>query len=137
MGQLIENGDEKWQYYFGFNGEFPSDEELQTIKGIILPGSGVSVYNKTVPWIPTLLDFIRRVINEYPHIRIIGGCFGEQSTAEAMGGKVEKMPYNPERPKVLGRELCVPTDQFFEQPFVKRYMDKNNYTKETFPKMVL
>ena len=77
MGQLLETGDEQWKYYFGFLGELPSDEELKTIKGIILPGSGASVYDNKVSWIPPLLDFIRRVMNEYPHIKLIGGCFGE------------------------------------------------------------
>lgn len=76
-------------------------------------------------------------MNEYPNVKLIGGCFGEQSTAVAMGGAVEKMPYNPEKPKVIGRELMQPTDEFFEQPFVKRFMTKSGFTKDTFPNIVL
>jgi len=76
-------------------------------------------------------------MNEYPHIKLIGGCFGEQVTAAAMGGKVEKMPYNSEKPKCLGREHVQLTDDFFEQGFVKRYMDKSGLTRETFPKLIL
>lgn len=104
MGQLMETGDDKWQFYFGYNHELPSEEDLKTLKAIIFPGSGHSVYDETVTWVPALKEFIRRVINEYPQIRIIGGCFGEQVTAQAMGGRVEKMPYNAENPKCLGRE---------------------------------
>jgi len=137
MGQLMETGQEKWKFYTGFEYELPTDEDLQTIKCVILPGSGRSVYDKKVEWIPTVLEFIRKVMNQYPHIKIIGGCFGEQSTAYAMGGKVEKMPYNPEKPKVLGREHIKPTDDFFIQPWVKSYMAKHDLTEETFPKIVL
>jgi len=115
----------------------PTIEDLQTIKVIIIPGSGHSSYNHTVSWIPPLKDFIRRVMNEFPHIKLIGGCFGEQSTAAAMGGKVEKMPHNPERPKCLGREHIQLTDEFFQQPFVIRYMEKNGLTRDTFPKLIL
>jgi len=81
MGQLINTGEEKWKFYFGFKHEFPSEEDLETIKAIVFPGSGHSVYNNTVSWIPELQDFIRRIMNEYPQIRFIGGCFGEQATA--------------------------------------------------------
>jgi len=54
-----------------------------------------------------------------------------------MGGRTEKMPYNSERPKCLGREWIQPTDEFYEQPWVKRYMENNSYERETFPKIVL
>lgn len=115
MGQLMNSGDEKWQYYRAFEYQLPSDDDLKTIRAIIFPGSGHAVYNEDkVAWIPPLKDFIRRILNEYPHIRIIGGCFGEQVTAAAMGGKVEKMPYNEARPKCLGREHVQLTDDFYE-----------------------
>jgi GMP synthase-like glutamine amidotransferase len=76
-------------------------------------------------------------MNEHTHIKLIGGCFGEQVTAQTMGGKVEKMPKNEETPKCLGREHIQLTDEFFHQSFVVRYMEKNGLTKETFPKMIL
>jgi len=115
MGQLMHTGDEKWQFYRGYEHELPSEEDLATIKTIIIPGSGHAVYNEhKVSWISPLKAFIRRVMNECAHIRIIGGCFGEQITASAMGGKVEKMPYNAERPKCLGREQVQLSDEFYE-----------------------
>jgi len=133
----MTTGDDKWKFFFGFNNELPSEEDLKTIKTIIFPGSGHSVYDESVSWIPGLKDFIRRIFNEYPQIKMIGGCFGEQVTAQAMGGRVEKMPRNEERPKCLGREHIQLTDEFFEQPFVKKYMAKTGLTRETFPNMVL
>jgi GMP synthase-like glutamine amidotransferase len=137
MGQLMETGDEKWKFFNAYEYEFPSDEDLATIRTIIFPGSSRSAYDTSVSWVGEVKDFIRRVMNEYPHIKIIGGCFGKQATAMAMGGNVEKMPFNAERPKIIGREEIKPTDEFFEQGFVKRFMDNNQYTRETFPKIVL
>lgn len=110
----MKNGEEKWIFHKAYHHDLPSDEHLKTLRTVIIPGSGHAVYNANVSWIPEVKDFIRRVITEYPHIKIIGGCFGEQITAAAMGGKVEKMPYNPERPKCLGREHIQFTDEFFE-----------------------
>jgi hypothetical protein len=78
MGQLINSGDEKWQFYRAFEYELPSDDDLKSIKAIIFPGSGHAVYNEhKVAWITDLKHFIRRILNEHPHIKIIGGCFGE------------------------------------------------------------
>jgi GMP synthase-like glutamine amidotransferase len=54
------------------------------------------------------------VYKNHPHIKIIGGCFGEQITAHTLGGLVEKLPYNPKIEKCLGREWIKPTDVFFE-----------------------
>jgi len=76
-------------------------------------------------------------MNEYPHIKWIGGCFGEQAIAHSMDGLVEKRPRDPKQLYVLGREFITPTDEFFEQGYIKIYMDKNDLTKETFPKLVL
>jgi len=92
----------------------PSEEDLKTLKLIVLSGSGHSVYETDTPWIPLVKDLIRNVYQNYPHIKILGGCFGEQVTANALGGIVEKMPYNSEREKCLGREWIKPTDEFFE-----------------------
>jgi GMP synthase-like glutamine amidotransferase len=84
------------------------------LKLIILSGSGQSAYDTSVSWIPGLKDFIRHVYKNYPHVKIIGGCFGEQITAYSLGGMVEKMPYNAKVEKCLGREWIKPTDEFFE-----------------------
>ena len=47
------------------------------------------------------------------------------------------MPINPLRPKILGRELIISTNEFFEQRWVKKYMNDNELDKNTFPKIVL
>lgn len=137
MGHLIETGDECWKHYFGYSLDLPTEEELSTIKTIIFSGSGYSVYEENVSWIPVVQDYIRTIIRDYPNIKLIGGCFGEQIIAQALGGKVEKMPHNPHRESCLGRELINMTDDFFQQAFAQRYMGNNGLTQETFPKMVL
>jgi len=133
----METGEEKWNFYNAYNHEFPSEEDMKTLKAVIIPGSSRSSYDNTTTWIPLVKDFIRTVLNEYPDIKLIGGCFGEQTIAATMGGKAEKMPYNAERPNIIGRELIQPTDEFYSQSWVQSFMTKNNYTMENFPKIVL
>jgi len=114
MSQIRTSGDESWKFYIGFEQELPSEEDLKTLKLIILSGSGQSAYDTSVPWIAPLKEFIKNVYVNHPHIKLIGGCFGEQVIAETLGGKVEKMPFNPAIEKCLGREWIKPTDEFFE-----------------------
>ncbi len=75
-GVLFEESLEKWSYYKVFDLEFPSDEELSHMKGIIFPGSKYSVYDTTVPWIEPYKQFIRKVYDKYPSIKLVGICFG-------------------------------------------------------------
>lgn len=133
----METGDEKWSFHIGYELDFPSEEELKTMKYLIIPGSCRSVYDSTVSWIPAVKEYIRRVFNDYPHIKIFGGCFGEQITAQTMGGNVERMPPNPERPKIIGREQVKFTDEFYELDWVKRYMEKNDLTRDTLTDVTL
>jgi len=124
----METGEEKWKFYNAYNHELPSEDDMKTLKAVIIPGSSRSSYDNTTTWIPVVKDFIRTLLNEYPDIKLIGGCFGEQTIAATMGGKAEKMPYNAERPNIIGRELIQPTDDFYSQSWVKSFMAKNNYT---------
>ena len=51
----------------------------------LITGSPAGVYDP-LPWIPPLLQFIRRATDK----KMIGICFGHQAMAEALGGRVEK-----------------------------------------------
>lgn len=73
----METGEEKWNFYNAYNHELPSEEDLKTLKAVIIPGSSRSAYDNTTTWIPEIKDFIRTVLNEYPNIKLVGGCFGE------------------------------------------------------------
>jgi len=137
MSQIRTSGDEAWKYYIGFEGELPSEEDLKTLKLIILSGSGQSAYDTSVPFVAPLKELIRNVYANYPQVKFVGGCFGEQIIAETLGGKVEKMPFDPVREKCLGREWVKPTEEFFEQDFVKKYMAEHNLAKDTLPRIIL
>lgn len=51
----------------------------------LITGSPAGVYDP-LPWIPELLQFIRRSSDK----KMVGICFGHQAMAEALGGRVEK-----------------------------------------------
>jgi hypothetical protein len=44
-GTLFEGSKERWGYYKAYDLEFPSDEELKHMKGLIIPGSKHSAYD--------------------------------------------------------------------------------------------
>ena len=75
-GVLFEGNIRKWAYYKPYDFEFPSDEELSKMNGIVFPGSKYSVYDTTVPWIEPLKQFVRKVYDNYPKIKMVGICFG-------------------------------------------------------------
>ena len=39
--------------------------------------------------------------------------------------------------KIIGREYIQLKEAFFDMPYVKKYMDEKQLTKETIPKVVL
>lgn len=43
-----------------------------------------------IPWINRLVDFTSQIPGKYPHLKLIGICYGHQIIARAFGGKVEK-----------------------------------------------
>ena len=137
MGTLMKDGKEKWFFWNAYNHELRDDYQLKTMKVLILPGSGHSAYEENNDWLDKLKDFVKKVWVEYPHIKIVGGCFGSQVLAHCLGGKVEKMKLTKERPKILGRELIKMTDDFYNLGWVKRFLKKNNLTKENIPPIVL
>jgi len=137
MPQLMKHGNQRWKHYLAYMNELPSDKDLETMKAFFMTGSARSVYEKGIPWIDEAREFILKVYNNYPKVKIVGGCFGEQLLAHTLGGRTEKMPMNPKRPKVLGRELINPTNEFFEQRWVKKYMNDKNLDRKNFPNIVL
>lgn len=54
----------------------------------VVTGSSDGV-NDDLPWIPKLLDFLRRVRG---HAKLVGICFGHQAMAKAFGGEVDRSP---------------------------------------------
>ncbi|KAJ6504230.1 class I glutamine amidotransferase-like protein [Mycena vitilis] len=66
--------------------EYPSDEQLGGLDGVLITGSKASAY-EDVEWINTLVEFVKRVAVEKPTLKIVGICFGHQIIARALGGR--------------------------------------------------
>lgn len=46
------------------------------MKAIVLPGSVHSSYDDSIAWIKELVEFIRMVYKDFPHVKFQGVCFG-------------------------------------------------------------
>eukprot|EP00347_Sterkiella_histriomuscorum_P018325 403345936 len=122
MGNFIQNGNEKWAFYKAYNLEFPSEEVLANLKGLVLPGSKYSVYDDSNEWIEPLKEFVRNVYNNYKQIKVVGICFGHQLIAQSLGGKTQKMIPGEEECLYIGKEEITLKDSFYEIPAVKQVM---------------
>lgn len=69
--------------------EYPPS--VDTYDAILISGSKYSAY-ENLEWILKLKDYVRKVVKDYPKLKLIGICFGHQIIAEALGGKVSKNP---------------------------------------------
>ena len=138
MGQLAVDRNRRWKVYLAYKHEFPSKEDLKSIKALIFPGSARAVYDKSNTFVDTVSEMIRDVMENYPEIKLFGSCFGHQIFAHALGGAVELMNSIPEdRKKIIGRELIQLKESFYELPYVSSYMKKNGFTRETLPKLIM
>ena len=103
--------------------EFPSDEELLSLKALILPGSYHSVYEEGLQHqVEPYKKFIKKIFYEHPHIKLVGICFGHQIIAEALGGRVARM--NSSIGLYSGKETIKVENDFFEMPCVKQVLSE-------------
>lgn len=52
----------RWKFYFAIDGQFPSDEDLKTIKVLLFPGSAQAVYDPDSKFFPKVADFVRKIM---------------------------------------------------------------------------
>lgn len=82
MGGMGGSDVEKWGFYNVFDFHLPSESELEHMTAIIIPGSANSVQDyENAPWLPVLTRLIQNVYSNYPHVKMIGICFGSQIIA--------------------------------------------------------
>lgn len=113
-----KNKGEVWKTYHVPQYEFPTESELKKIQGIVISGSEWSVYDNTVQPIGKFLEKLRNLVKNHPEIKILGVCFGCQSLAQALGGKVEKMSLGP-KPMLMMREKLSLLNDFQEKMGLK------------------
>ena len=87
-GFFIKN-QEKWNHYFLPYGQYPSDQILSSIKGIIITGSLHSACDNEV-WSDEMEKIIRKCLDN--NIRVVGICYGHQFLGKILGGEVSKNP---------------------------------------------
>ncbi len=112
---IYRKNTENWIYLVCSIDKLPSEEDLENTKGIIIPGSHLTVYDD--------IDFLRKTeqwINQFhlsnKNVKFLGICFGLQIFMTAMGGKVEKM----NTPFVRGPTKIEIEDSFWELEFVRK-----------------
>lgn len=110
----FKNKGEEWKTYKINLCEFPSEEEIKKLKGIVISGSEWSVYDSTVKAIPVFIERLRNLIKDHPDIKIVGVCFGCQSLATALGGKVKKMSLGA-TPMLMNREKLQLSQDFTDK----------------------
>ena len=86
MIRTMLGSNRKYRSYDVQAGELPADPN--ECSAYMITGSPAGVYDD-LPWIPPLLDFLRRVRGQ---AKLVGICFGHQAMAKAFGGEVVKSP---------------------------------------------
>ncbi|CAA90455.1 class I glutamine amidotransferase family protein, conserved in fungi, bacteria, plants [Schizosaccharomyces pombe] len=71
--------------------DYPQKEDFPNINAIIITGSKASA-TSDAPWIKKLISFVKDVLFKYPHIKIVGLCFGHQIVAKAAGVPIIQNP---------------------------------------------
>ncbi|GMG19909.1 unnamed protein product [Ambrosiozyma monospora] len=65
--------------------EFPTPLQLANTKAVYLTGSRSDSFETSIEWISKTIEFIRDLWLNYPHMKLIGICFGHQLIALALG----------------------------------------------------
>ena len=86
MVRTMLGRDRKYRSYDVQAGALPADPA--ECSAYVITGSPAGVYDD-LPWIPPLLDFLRKARGR---AKLVGICFGHQAMAKAFGGEVVRSP---------------------------------------------
>jgi len=111
---------ENWKSYKVYNHEFPTEAELKSLKGVVVSGSSLAAY-VPLDWYSEFHKTLKTLILNQSQTKILGVCFGHQSIATAMGGKVARMELT-DIPECLHRERII--YQKSENQLVHDLLDK-------------
>ena len=83
--------------------------------GIVVTGSPSTVYERDAyPWIARLEAYLQATLAAPSGPAILGGCFGAQVLAQALGGRVESAGYS-----IFGTEELEPLPALAQQDFAR------------------
>ena len=112
---LMAKDGEVWKTFVAEQGEFPSEQDLQTFEGVYITGSKHSVNDDGLLWIQKLESFIQKTY-QLKRPKLFGTCFGHQAIGKALGGKVTK---NPSNAFVCNNEKIVLSESSSDSSFLK------------------
>jgi len=87
---LFRKNQENWSYHIAADNDFPDHDTLSKTKALIMPGSLLHIYEPGYPHFKKVQEFLKRILTDYPKIKILGICFGHQMFSETNGGLVLK-----------------------------------------------
>jgi GMP synthase-like glutamine amidotransferase len=115
---LQESPDEQWDIYKCYNGFFPSEEDIDSYSGFVIPGSKFDAHG-TEPWIRRLGELVRSLYERKK--KMLGICFGHQLLGLYLGGDSNRAASWEQ-----GVKVSTPNDNF------KRYFPPLSHM-ESFP----
>jgi len=110
----LKRDNEEWKTFRAYLGELP-DPNSEEYKGIIITGSHYCTYEKK-DWMESLFDYIRQFTSRQNSCKMYASCFGCQTVAHALGGRVGKHPSGTE---ILKCEKIFPTERFYQQSWAQ------------------
>ena len=96
---LYRKNNENWIYINVASDGIPNEKLIEKTKGIIIPGSNLSV-NDDYDFLKETEIFLKKLIddilfnNKYPKLKILGICFGLQIICKSLNGNIIKMENN-------------------------------------------
>jgi GMP synthase-like glutamine amidotransferase len=123
---LIDEND-IWKTYHCFDGEYPNENQLKSLKGVLIPGNVDSPLDDSLPYLVEFKKFIKILYSEYRHIRIVGSWAGHQLITIALGGEVAK--WDIDVPLTLGKYKNMITKEMKRMEEFKTTFGKN-YEKD-------
>ncbi|EFN51189.1 hypothetical protein CHLNCDRAFT_141352 [Chlorella variabilis] len=77
--------EEEWQLFFAFQGQLPSEQELDALSGVVITGSVADAFGDE-DWLRDLRRTVRAAMDQRK--QVLGVCFGHQLVGVELGARV-------------------------------------------------